>query len=209
MADQFVWAKGLSICVSGLPKEDRAQIALTVENAGGRYCRNLHRTCSHLVIPSYPTGSMTEKLRHALTHQHKTGIHIVGESWLAACERLQARADEGQYLPCCLSKAKVPARADQSRSRQTLHSNSQGTSTYTASRLGMASAHQAFQPEQTTASENSPSNAVGSLQPAVATSKARAAESEPQAHPAGTRWWLSKPKDNAAPAASRMRIARH
>ena len=63
---------GLRICTSGHSAADKAALGTLIESAGGTYCKNLTKACTHLVLKhSDADGAMSDKERCGHLHLHR------------------------------------------------------------------------------------------------------------------------------------------
>ncbi|OEL32950.1 hypothetical protein BAE44_0006031 [Dichanthelium oligosanthes] len=95
---------GLTICVTGLSKEARAQVKEATERLGGEYSGSLHPKCTHLVVQISFAHTRARrhsfagrKFEHALKHGPRNGLFVVTLGWFVDCVRRNMRLDESLY----------------------------------------------------------------------------------------------------------------
>lgn len=81
---------GCIIAVTGLSHATRQKLQRLVVRAGGQFCPDLNRRCTHL-LARYPTGN---KYKTAI----QWGIHVVTMDWLLDCHNSSVCLDETDYL---------------------------------------------------------------------------------------------------------------
>ncbi|BDA45149.1 hypothetical protein COCOBI_06-6290 [Coccomyxa sp. Obi] len=87
------WAENILVTVSGLSREERNAVKVTLEGAGGRYTPSLSRRCTHLVVSHDADAASSRKLALALHNRAKWRTHIVAPAWITAC------SEDGTCLP--------------------------------------------------------------------------------------------------------------
>ncbi|KAJ7380909.1 PAX-interacting protein 1 [Desmophyllum pertusum] len=112
--------KGIVVCPSQIPVNDRDALWAMVTYHGGQCQLNLNSNCSHLVIPR-PSG---EKYECAL--MHTDSIKIVTPSWIVDSIKEKKRQDETNYVP---SKFTVTTETETTSSLLTPDDNDRTTAT--------------------------------------------------------------------------------
>ncbi|XP_015750823.1 PREDICTED: PAX-interacting protein 1-like, partial [Acropora digitifera] len=86
--------RGIVVCPSQIPEDDRAVLWAMVTYHGGQCQLNLNPKCSHLVIPC-PTGA-----KYECALKHSEIIKIVTPSWVVDSVKENKLQDEANYAPC-------------------------------------------------------------------------------------------------------------
>ncbi|KAK3276242.1 hypothetical protein CYMTET_15672 [Cymbomonas tetramitiformis] len=95
--------EGLTVCVTGLSKEERAYVQLHTEllsetgcggQQGGIYSSSLHSGCTHLLAVTVRGRKYEVARRNAI----KWGLALVPLRWFLACIERQERLNERSYL---------------------------------------------------------------------------------------------------------------